>query len=156
MVLYYSNRNDNKIPNYIAQQIGDSIISINEGTISDEFHSERAFVLVIDCKHSSMFEVHNKLQFTRFTGSKILYCFFLSPSAPQLINDAAKIFAGAKELVLFGYDTLYTEPDGIVNGKEQAHMQSQLRKIIDCCPFDSNEQVNFPYCGRVMPQARSI
>lgn len=140
MVLNISEKNS-VVAKLIADELRDEIISIDglKGSASTVY-SGSAYTFVMDCKDISR-DIMKLYKETSFTGSKVLYCLFLSEDKED-IDAFAKKLSVEKGFVLFGYDRFDTNPQGALSERDFDRLRNSLDRIKSYRPFECGA---FPY-----------
>lgn len=141
MIINYL-KNDSQITNYLKISLNDRVCVRKIGDKPRRFFSVNPFVFVFEYGSMQNVEFIKLFNAELFTGSKVLYCIFLSDIYnDDCVNYAVRV-AKQKHLVLFGCECLTSA----VSTRTQIQLSKITDKVIGYCPFERRNGVTFPIC----------
>lgn len=149
MVLDCSCALRNPIAEMIAYKMGDeyhSLYASGATSAGEEIFSANAYIFVTDIQKPSP-EIMKRIASTTFTGSKALYCLYVSRCLYTGMDAEAKKVTDKKGLVLFGCESIVTDADGSLCECEMRRLETMIRRMRDYRPLSSGNGIGLPYRG---------
>lgn len=141
MILYYTDSSEESIVKYVSQVTQDDCLSIQkriEQNDTTDLFSGKAYVFIIGMHSGEKHSLYENLVKTKFKGSKILYCLFMTRRNHASFR-IAEFCIKKKGLILFGYD--FINPDIAQSPAKQMNskLQTTAELIRDCIPIGDNK-----------------
>ncbi len=135
-------KDGSQVTDYLKVSLNDRVYVRKDGDKPRRFFSVNPFVFVFDYARMQNVGFLKLFNAERFTGSKVLYCIFLSDTYNEdCLNYAIRV-AKQKHLVLFGCECLTNR----ITLQTQTQLGKITDKVIGYCPFERKNGVTFPIC----------
>ena len=145
MILNYCGASGQKVVDFLADILGDSVLSLSEAKERGvrKLFSSNAYILVVPLCGSLAPTILEDIKSTVFCGSKILYLLFLTSSEIAARAAAAKIISAA-DFVLFGYESINSNKAGSITAAEYARLRCFSEYVRCYRPLDAKKDILFP------------
>ena len=145
MILNYCGVRGQKAVDFLADVLGDSVLSLGEARERGirKLFSANAYILTVPLYGGLSCTVLDDIKSTVFCGSKILYILFMTPSESAARSAAEKIISTA-DFVLFGYESINPNKTGGVTAAEYVRLR-QFSEYVRCYrPLNAKKDFLFP------------
>lgn len=145
MILNYCGASGQKVVDFLADIMGDSVLSLSEAKERGirKLFSSNAYILVVSLCGGLAPTILEDIKSTVFCGSKILYLLFLTSSESVARAATTKIISAA-DFVLFGYESINPNRTGGVTAAEYLRLR-QFSEYVHCYrPLKAKKNFPFP------------
>ena len=145
MILNYCGARGRKTVDFLADILGDSVLSLCEAKERGvrKLFSPNAYILAVPLCGGLSSAVLKDIESTVFCGSKILYMVFLTTSESAARAAAEKIVRAA-DFVLFGYESVQPNRTGSVSAAGYARLRCFSEYVRCCRPLNAKKDFFFP------------
>ena len=145
MILNYCGARGQRVVDFLADVLGDSVLSLGEAKERGirKLFSANAYILTVPLQGGLSDAVLEDIKSTVFCGSKILYMVFLSAIEPAARAAAEKIVSAA-DFVLFGYESVDTGKTGGVTASAYAKLRGFCEHVRCFRPLGAKKDLFFP------------
>ena len=145
MILNYCGARGQKAVDFLADVLGDSVLSLGEAKERGvrKLFSANAYILTVPLYTGLSRSILQDIESTVFCGSKILYILFLSPSEIAA-RSAAKKIVSAADFVLFGYESIDPDKEGGVSAAGYMQLRYFSEYVRCYRPLNAKKDLFFP------------
>lgn len=145
MILNYCGVRGQKAVDFLADVLGDSVLSLGEARESGirKLFSSNAYILTVPLYGGLSCTVLDDIKSTVFCGSKILYILFMTPSEAAARSAAEKIISAA-DFVLFGYESINPDKAGCVSAAGYMQLRCFSEYVRCYQPLNAKKDFFFP------------